>query len=148
MRIVPAVLLAVCLAGCNRGSQSTDAIRQGVIDRLSEAGLNVAGMDVTVTSVQINGKQADAAVSITAKGGNAAQGMQMKYHLEQKDNKWVVVGRQDGGGHGGQALPAGAIPPERIPGGGEPHAGAAMPTPETSGKMPAPEDLPPAGKKK
>ena len=90
MRIVPAVLLAVCLAGCNRGNQSTDAIRQGVIDRLSEAGLNVAGMDVTVTSVQINGKQADAAVSITAKGGNAAQGMQMKYHLEQKDNKWVV----------------------------------------------------------
>ena len=129
MRIVPAVLLAVCLAGCNRGNQSTDAIRQGVIDRLSEAGLNVAGMDVTVTSVQINGKQADAAVSITAKGGNAAQGMQMKYHLEQKDSKWVVVGRPDSSGHGAGTTAPGAT------------------NPHTGGKMPSPEDLPPAAKK-
>ena len=117
------------------------------MDRLVQAGMNVAGMDVTVTSVQIHGNQADAAVSITVKGGNAAQGMRIPYHLEQKDSKWVVVGRQDGGGHGGQAMPGAAMPPARIPGSGEPHAGAAMETPGPSDKMPAPEDLPPAGKK-
>ena len=109
------------------------------MDRLAQAGMNVAGMDVTVTSVQISGNQADAAVSISPKGGNAAQGMQIKYHLEQKDNKWVVVGRQDAGGHGAQAMPGGAMPPAAMPGAENPHAG---------GKMPAPEDLPPAGKKK
>ena len=113
------------------------------MDRLAQAGMNVAGMDVTVTSVQISGNQADAAVSISPKGGNAAQGMQIKYHLEQKDNKWMVVGRQDAGGHGGQAIPGAAIP-----GMGEPHAGGAISTPGAGGKMPAPEDLPPAGKKK
>ena len=60
-----------------------------------EAGLNVAGMDVAVTSVQFNGKQADAAVSISAKGSRAAQGMPMKYRLEQRDSKWVVIARED-----------------------------------------------------
>ena len=109
------------------------------MDRLAQAGMNVAGMDVTVTSVQISGNQADAAVSISPKGGNAAQGMQIKYHLEQKDNKWAVVGRQDAGGHAGQAMPGGAAPPAAMPGAENPHGG---------GKMPSPEDLPPAGKKK
>lgn len=109
------------------------------MDRLAQAGMNVAGMDITVTSVQISGNQADAAVTISPKGGNIAQGMQIKYHLEQKENKWVVVGRQDAGGHGGQAMPGGAVPPSDMPGAENPHAG---------GKMPAPEDLPPAGKKK
>ena len=77
----------------------------------------------------MNGSQADAAVSVTAKGGNAAQGMQMTYRMEQKDGKWVVVGRQDGGQHGATKAP--------------PAAG-----PRGGGSMPSPEDLPPAAKKK
>jgi len=153
VRIVFASLLLFCLAGCNRG-QNNELVRQGVLDHLTQAGLNMAGMDVAITSVQFNGNQADAAVTISAKGTSAAQGMQMKYHLEQKNSKWVVVGRQDSGQHGAGGLPpATAGDPHgsrgmgAMPGGADPHAGGAMGAPAASGKMPSPEDLPPATKK-
>jgi hypothetical protein len=144
VRIVSATLLIICLAGCNRGVQSNDAVRQGVLDYLSQkAGMNVNAMNITLTSVKINGDQADATVSFAAKGVATAQ-MTMQYHLEQKDNKWTVVGRQDSGQHTATPAPgAGAMgAPDN------PHGGGAMAAPGAGGKMPAPEDLPPAGKKK
>jgi hypothetical protein len=148
VRIVSVILLIFCLAGCNRAKRDTEAVRQGVVDYFSQSGLNLAAMDVTMTSVQINGNQADAAVSISAKGGNASQGMQFKYHLEQKDSKWVVVGRQGGSAHGTGVAPPGAgsprgggAAPDATPPGASPHGGGA------GGKMPSPEDLPPATKK-
>jgi len=127
----------------------------------SSLGLNMSGMDVTLTEVHVNGSQADVTASITPKGGPAGNGMSIKYHLEQRNRKWVVTGRQDAGGgapHG--SMPpgaAGAIPHGgAMPGaaGANPHGGA-MPsdphggtaTPGGSGRMPAPEDLPPTGKK-
>jgi hypothetical protein len=128
VRVISALLLILCLAACNRGTPNSDAVRQGVIDHLAKAGLNVAGMDVTIRSVQIHGTEADAAVTITGKGGNASQGMQMTYRMEQKDGRWVVVGRQDGGQHGSTVVPPAA-------------------NPQHGGSMPAPEDLPPATKK-
>ena len=147
MRIVFASLLIFCLAGCNRGAKDNAEVRQGVMDYLSQkAGMNLAAMDITLTSVKINGSQADATVSFAAKGSGAAQ-MTMQYHLEQKDNKWTVVGRQDSSQHTSATPPAG---------GGNPHGGMAPSTPGAEpsaganphGAMPAPEDLPPAGKKK
>jgi len=140
VRIVSLLLLILGLGACNRSAQ-TDGVRQGVMDHLAAAGLNMAGMDVKLDSVQINGNQADAAVTIAVKGGAAGQGMPMKYHLEQKDNKWVVVGRQDSSQHG-----AGAA----APGAANPHGGGAVAAPPPAGgssKMPSPEDLPPATKK-
>ena len=150
MRIVSTALLIFCLAGCNRGVQNNDAVRQGVLDYLSQkAGMNVAAMEITLTSVKINGNQADATVSFAAKGATTAQ-MTMQYHLEQKDNKWAVVGRQDSSQHTTSAPAAtGGDNPHgagTAPGGANPHAGG-MPA-AGGGKMPAPEDLPPAGKKK
>jgi hypothetical protein len=138
VRIAVTLLLALTLAACNRGSVNNEAIRQGVIDHLNEAGLNVAAMDLTLTSVQVNGSDADATVSMVPKEQPGA-GMSMKYHLQHKDNKWVVVGRQDTGGapHGGGMAPAAP----------NPHGGGA-PVPGAGGtRMPSPEDLPPAGKK-
>ena len=125
----------VCLAGCNRGVENKDAVRQGVLDHLAQVQLNVASMNVEVTSVKFNGNQAEAAVSFSPKGGNAAQGMSMQYQLELKDGRWVVMGRKDAGSspHGGGVMPPAA------PGMENPHGG---------GKMPSPEDLPPAGQKK
>jgi hypothetical protein len=66
----------------------------------------------------------------------------MKYHLEEKSGKWTVVGRQDTGAspHGGGA----AVPPAGA-GAENPHGGAA-PGGAPGGKMPSPEDLPPAKK--
>jgi hypothetical protein len=135
MRLASALSLILCLASCNSGKQDSEAVRQGVIDHLAKAGLNVAGMDVIMRSVQIHGSQADAAVTVTAKGGNAAQGMQMTYRMEQKDGKWLVVGRADAGQHGSANEGKGSMAP---PPAASPHGG---------GSMPSPEDLPPATKK-
>jgi len=123
----------VCLAGCHGGVQSKDAVRQGVLDHLAQVKMNVASMDVEVTSVEFNGNQAEAAVSFSPKGGNAAQGMSMRYQLELRGGRWVVVGRKDAG-----SSPHGGMPP----------APAGMENPHGADKMPSPEDLPPAGQKK
>ena len=136
----------VCLAACNRGIQNKDAVRQGVLDHLAQVQLNVASMNVEVTSVQFNGNQAEAMVSFTPKGGSASQGMSMTYRLEQKDGRWVVMGRKDAG-----ASPHGGAMPPAAPGMENPHGGGAPPaagTPGGAGQMPSPEDLPPAGRKK
>lgn len=138
-----AILLLLSLAACNRGNQSKDAVRQGVIDHLSAVGLNVSGMTVEITSVQFNGEHADASVTISPKSGPAGAGMATVYSLEQKSGKWVVTGRKDAGGspHGGGAVP---------PAGANPHGGGAPPSAAPGGggaAMPSPEDLPPTKKK-
>jgi len=126
------------MAACNRGMQSRDAVRQGLIDHLARVGLNVKAMDITLSSLQFNGNQADATVSITPKGASPEQGMSMKYHLEQQGDHWVVTGRQESGGrpHSG-AMPSGA----------DPHASGETGPGSTAMPMPSPEDLPPVGKK-
>lgn len=139
------LVLLAALTACNRGNQSKDAVRQGVIDYLSgktsSLALNMSAMNVEVTNVTFSGNQADASVSITPKNAPGG-GMSVNYHLEQQGSKWVVTGRKDAGGspHGG-----GAVPPTTAPGGETPH-GAAPPA--GPGAMPSPEDLPPTGKKK
>ena len=117
-------------------------MRQGVLDYLASKGLNMAGMNVDVTNVQFNGDRAEAAVSITAKGAPGG-GMNPVYVLEQKSGKWAVTGRKETGEapHGGGAV---------MPGAENPHGGAipaAPPAAGAGGKMPSPEDLPPAKKK-
>jgi len=132
----------LALAGCHGANQDKDAVRQGILDHLAEAGFSNQNMDVTVTSIQFNGDKADAVVEIAAKGANHGQGMQMRYSLQQKGGRWSVMGRADSGaGHGGGMAPGVA----------NPHGGGAMPTMPPAGgggqKMPSPDDLPPAGKK-
>ena len=145
VRIVPTLLLIFCLAGCHRGAENNDAVRQGVLDYLATKGMTAASMDINLVSVKFNGEAADAVVSFAAKGTGAGQ-MQISYHLEQKDGKWKVVGRQDANQHGGGAAVPGGAPQGAAPAGADPHGGA-VPAPGAGGKMPAPEDLPPAGKK-
>jgi hypothetical protein len=156
VRIVSTFLLIFCLAGCHRGVESNEAVRQGVLDYLATKGMTAAAMDINVTAVKYNGDKADATVSFAAKGTGAGQ-MTIQYHMALKDNKWAVVGRQDAGQHGAGkmpgampgAMPGGAMPggamPGGAPGGANPHG---MMAPGAGGKMPAPEDLPPAGQKK
>jgi hypothetical protein len=114
------VCLAVsfcALSGCNRASQSQEAIRQGVIDYVSGK-VNVGAMDVDVVSIDFKGNEADATVSFKAKGANASSGLQMRYTLEQKSGKWVVKDKAQAGGapHGAQVQPGGgALPPGHPP---------------------------------
>ena len=144
VRIASLLLVLLSLAACNRGNQSKDAVRQGVLDYLASKGLNMAGMNVEVTSVQFTGDRAEAAVSITAKGGAAGTGMTPVYVLQQKSGKWAVTGRKETG-----EAPHGAAAPA-APGAENPHGGAMPPGAAGAGggKMPSPEDLPPTGKKK
>lgn len=147
MRIASTFLLILSLAGCHRGVESNEAVRQGVLDYLATKGMTAAAMEINVTAVKFNGDKADATVSFAAKGTGAGQ-MTIQYHMALKDNKWAVVGRQDASQHGGGQLPpGGAMPPGAVtPGMANPHG--MMAAPGAGGKMPAPEDLPPAGKKK
>ena len=132
------ILLVLSLAACNRGVPSNEALRQGVIERMAQKG--VGGVDVALTSVKVNGNEADVVAAITPKGGSPANAMSMNYHLQQQGGKWVVVSTQDSRGvpHGGAAMPAASNPH----GGGAPEA-----VPAPAGKMPSPEYLPPAKKK-
>jgi hypothetical protein len=147
VRIVSTFLLILGLAGCHHGVESTDAVRQGVLDYLATKGMATAAMDITVSAVKFNGDKADATVSFAAKGTGAGQ-MTIQYHLEQKDSKWTVVGRQDASQHGGGAVTPGTAPQGAAAPGMDNPRGGGMAAPGAGGKMPAPEDLPPAGKKK
>ena len=147
MRIISTFIFVLSLAGCSRGGgENKDAVRQGVLDYLSgRRDLNIASMDVAVTSVQFTGNKAEATVSFSPKGVNGSQGMTMHYQLEQQGSKWAVVGRQDSAAHAGAAPSgtanphgAGALPEPQ----GNPHAGG------DTARMPSPEDLPPTGGKK
>jgi hypothetical protein len=121
VRFSPILLALLALAGCNRGIDNKEAVRQGVIDYLSaRSNLNIASMDVDVTSVSFRQNEADATVSFSPKGGGAVnQGMTMRYTLEKKGNRWVVKSRADSGQdpHGG-AMPEGMPAPGAPPAGG------------------------------
>jgi len=110
---VTLVILCCALAGCNRASQTQEAIRQGVIDSISSK-VNVGAMDVEVVSVDFKGNEADALVAFKAKGSSASSGLQMRYTLEQKAGKWVVKEKaQEGGsphGSAGAAPGSGGLP--------------------------------------
>ena len=137
VRLSAVLLFLFSLAACNRGTKSNEAVRQAVIDHLSKANFNVSAMTVSITSVQFNGNQAEAVVSIVPKQGGANQGMSMNYHLEQQGNQWVVVKRDGGANPHGGSMPM----PSPAPGAANPHEGGSAPT-----QMPSPSDLPPVKK--
>ncbi len=135
VRILAVIAASLAFVACHH-APSNDAIRQAVIDRLSQPGrgLNLSAMDVTITAIQMAGSEADATVSLTLKDAKDAKPvMTMQYHLRQEGSKWVVTGLTGAGAspHGGDS-PHGSAPPD-APGGGA--------------QMPQPGDLPPAGKK-
>ena len=111
------VLVSCALIGCNRASQSQEAIRAGVIDYVATK-VNVGAMDVDVTSIAFKGNEADATVSFRAKGADPASALQMRYSLEQKAGKWVVKDKAQAGGspHGAAMNPgASQVPPGHPP---------------------------------
>jgi len=130
------------LAACNRGLESKEAVRQGVIDHLAARQFNMPALSVEVTSVRFDGTHADAVVSITPKGGPAGAGMTMPYKLERQGGKWVVLGGS------GSPHPGGSVPPGAgMPGMANPHGGGMAPPAAGSPGVPSPDDLPPARKK-
>jgi len=88
-------------------------------------GLNVASMNVSVTSMVFRENEVDATVVFTSKGSNLTQPMTIHYVLEKKGDRWVVKPRADAGQnphggmgaspHGGLGMPEGAAPGGALP---------------------------------
>lgn len=123
--IVPLAL--ALLAGCSKNIQTNEAVRAGVIKHLSQnSGLNLAQMDIEVTSVTFRDNEADAVVGFKPKGAGAASGMSMRYTLERQGNEWVVK-KKAGSGMGHGMTPPAAEPPSgegNLPPGHPPTGGA------------------------
>ncbi len=121
-----ALLALALLAGCSKNIHTNEAVRAGVIKHLSQnSGLNLAQMDIEVTSVTFRDNEADAVVGFKPKGAAAASGMSMRYTLERQGNEWVVKKKADSGmGHGMMPPPGsapagqGQLPPDHPPVGG------------------------------
>jgi hypothetical protein len=136
VRIAFFLVPLVFLAACNRGNRSNEAIRQGVLDHLKNTSVNVAAMDMDLTSVDFNGgNRADVTVTFKPKGGPAVAGMALHYQMQEEGGRWAVVGIQDSG-HSGSTPPGTA----------NPHGDGAGPSGSPHGDMPSPQDLPPIKK--
>jgi hypothetical protein len=100
----PATLLLaiVVLASCRNESRNRDAVQEAILHRLqASTGLDLKSLDVTTTSVSFEKNLAYATVAFHPKGDpSIASGMTMKYTLEDRDGKWVVVNVADSQGHG------------------------------------------------
>jgi hypothetical protein len=130
--ILAAILMLGAAAGCKRGGAcDEEAARQSVIDYLTKrANLNVAQMNVTVTSLVCREKDADVTVAFTAKGSNPGQPMSFPYTLERQGDHWVVKSKPATGGnpHGGNPHGgAGTVPPGAALPPGHPAVGGGAP---------------------
>jgi len=85
--------------------------------------MNVGSMEVDVVAVTFRGNEADASVSIVAKGAQGGQAMSMNYTLAKKGDGWAVKGRSETGStpHGAAGQMPGDMPP------GHPDVGGAPP---------------------
>ncbi len=122
--IVVAGLMALVFAGCNRGLENTEAVRQAILEHLSKRGtLNLNSMQVDVVSVSFRQTEADATVSFRLKGSQGGPGMTMNYTLVKQGNGWAVKDRADAAGspHGAGQMPQGM--PQ-----GHPQVGAPQPS--------------------
>ena len=139
----------VMLGACSRPNiQNAEAVKQAVMEYLNAkagaTGLNMATMDLDVTSLSFQQDQARATIYFRLKTGEG--GMSLNYLLDRKGDKWVVRSLQDTENpHGGGATGAGAAP-------GSPGAAPELPpnhpsvgTPGSGGSLPA--GHPPVGSK-
>lgn len=117
--------------------KSKEKVQAAILEHVqNKAGLDVSTLDVTTTSVSFDKNMAYATVAFHPKGDTVVNhGMTMKYTLEDRDGKWVVVGRNSpraamGQPSGGSQLPPGHPPLDGAgPGGAShlnnPHDGAS-----------------------
>ena len=120
-------------AGCKKQESDEDAIRSGINQHLTSLKtINISAMDMNITSVSVQGNQAQAQVEFRPKSGAPqGAGMQVSYSLAKQNGEWVVQNSQPAGGS------------IQHPGPGEnPHTNAASPS---SGSLPNFRDLVPGG---
>jgi hypothetical protein len=121
------------IVGCKKQESDADGIRSGINQHLASLKtLNLDAMDMNVTSVSIQGNQAQAQVEFRPKTGSPqGAGMQVSYTLTKQNGQWIVQNSQPSGGG------------IQHPGPGEnPHMDSASPS---SDSLPNFRDLVPGG---
>ncbi len=105
------LLTTLLLFSCTKDINTKEAVKEAVLKRLETvSGLNMAGMDVEVSSVSFQGNSAEASVAFRAKG-SADSMLNMSYKLEREGDIWVVKSSSGGmGGSGGTEMPPGHAP--------------------------------------
>lgn len=126
LRTSAVVLAAVFLASCGNSLRNKEKVQQAIINRLqTRSGLDLKALDITTTDVSFDKNMAYATVAFHPKDNPSVDsGMTMKYTLEARDGKWVVVNVGDSQGHGmtGQPPASGApLPPGHPPIAANPH---------------------------
>jgi hypothetical protein len=81
--------------------KTKEKVQAAILDRLqNHSGLDLKSMDVATTDVSFENNLAHATVSFHTKGDPTVNGgMTMKYTLEARDGKWLVVKVGDSAGH-------------------------------------------------
>jgi hypothetical protein len=108
-------LAVVLLTGCGNDMKSKERVQAAILERIqSRTGLDLKSLDVSTTAVSFDKNMAYATVAFHPKGDTTvSHGMAMKYTLEDRGGKWVVVGvsNPQGGGMMGQSPGGSQLPP-------------------------------------
>lgn len=113
MRKTLLIAFVAFVAACSRDIQNSEAVRQGVLDYLTErkaqTGLDPSQMQIDIGSVSFQKDEARAAVIFRPKNQPDPQPMTITYVLDRKGNQWVVRphAASSGNAHGGGEMPAG-----------------------------------------
>ncbi len=112
------VLLLLSIAGCGSDEKSDVAVREAVRAHLAGlTDLSLGKMTVEVDSVEYDGSNATAQVTIAAREDPRAS-MNMAYRLRRSGSQWIVeapVAGSSPGAHGGTGAGGGAMPPGHPP---------------------------------
>lgn len=119
--IIPVLLLG--LAACSRRADNEAAVRRALQQYLSSRpNLNMQGMEMHITTLQVRDEKAEADVTFNAKN-DAKAAMSMHYSLRRRAGQWEVEPRS--AGHGtmppeASGGPTGSSPPSELPPGHPP----------------------------
>jgi hypothetical protein len=125
-------LAMALLAACGNSIKSKEKVQEAILSRLqTRSGLDLNSLDITTTSVSFHKDMAYAAVAFHPKNDpNISSGMVMKYTLEDRGGKWVVVNVGDSQGH--RTLGHSPSGTDRLPP-GHPRVDSAPPSAEQQG---------------
>src|SRR5258708_11175207 len=94
------IALLALFAGCKKQESHADAVRTGINQHLASLKtINLAAMDMNITSVSVQGNQPQAQVEFKPNTGapNRA-GMQVAYSLQKQNGQWIVQTTTPAGG--------------------------------------------------
>jgi hypothetical protein len=113
------LVMLVFFGGCKKQESDSDGIRAAIQQHLTSLkSLNLSAMDMNISSISIQGDQAQAQVEFRPKtGAPQGAGMIVAYTLKKQNGNWVVQ----------NSAPAGGIIAHPVPG-QNPHLNSTSPS--------------------